>query len=128
MEGGASRGACIVSFGGGDDGCRRPPQADENFTSFYDRGYRTTFVRYFFKEITAKINQGNSHMLLHPTRSELITHTNIYGHVVQSSKTTDPTTIITTIFFFWWDTLVVVFISFSDGIATYKDVQAHAPR
>ena len=88
----------------------------------------TTFVRYFFKEITAKINQGNSHMLLHPTRSELITHTNIYGHVVQSSKTTDPTTIITTIFFFWWDTLVVVFISFSDGIATYKDVQAHAPR
>ena len=67
-------------------------------------------------------------MLLHPMRSELITHTKIYGHVVQSSKTTDPTTIITTIFFFWWDTLVVVFIYFSDGIATYKDVQAHAPR
>ncbi len=75
------------------------------------------------------INQGNSHMFFQPTRSELITHTNvIYGHVVQSSKTTDPTTIITTMFFFWWDTRVVVFISFSDGIATYKDVQAHAPR
>lgn len=34
VEGGASRGA--VSFGGGDDGCRRPPQEDENFTSFND--------------------------------------------------------------------------------------------
>ncbi len=34
VEGGASRGA--VSVGGGDDGCRRPPQADVNFTSLSD--------------------------------------------------------------------------------------------